>query len=58
MGWAEYNLGLALLFFAIAIVMISRQRDNFRKIKAGEAKRMRILKALKGKSKLGDEMLK
>ncbi len=58
MGWAEYNLGLAILFFAIALVMISRQRDNFRKIKTGEAKRMRILKAIRGKSKLGDEMLK
>jgi acyl-phosphate glycerol 3-phosphate acyltransferase len=58
MGWAEYNLGLAILFFAIALVMISRQRDNFRKIRAGEAKKMRILKAVTGKSKLGEEMLK
>jgi len=58
MNWAEFNLGLAILYFVIALVMISRQRDNFRKIKAGEAKKMRILKALRGKSKLGDEMLK
>ncbi len=58
MPWASYNLGLAVLFFLVAIVMISRQRDNIRKMKAGEAKRMRIFKALKGKGKLGDEILK
>ena len=58
MPWAKYNLGLAVLLFLVAIVMISRQRDNIRKIRTGEAKRMRIFKALKGKGKLGDEILK
>ena len=58
MPWAEYNLGLAILLFLVAIVMISRQRDNIRKIRSGEAKRMRIFKALRGKGKLGDEILK
>jgi glycerol-3-phosphate acyltransferase PlsY len=58
MGWAEYNLGLAILFFSVALIMVSRQRDNFRKIKTGNAKKMRILKAIRGKSKIGDEMLK
>jgi len=58
MPWAKYNLGLAVLLFLVAIVMISRQCDNFRKIKTGEAKKMRIFKALRGKGKLGDEILK
>jgi len=58
MPWADYNLGLAILLFLVAIIMTTRQRDNFRKIRTGEAKRMRVFKALKGKSKLGEEMLK
>lgn len=58
MPWAQCNLGLALLLFGIAIIMLSRQGDNIRKIKAGEAKKMQILKALRGKEKLSDEILK
>ena len=58
MPWAPHNLGLALLFFAIAIIMVTRQRDNFRKIRTGEAKKMNILKVLRGKGKLSDEALK
>ena len=58
MPWAPHNLGLALLLLGIAIIMITRQRDNFRKIRTGEAKKMRIIKALRGKSKLSEEALK
>jgi len=58
MPWAPHNLGLALLFFGIAIIMVTRQRDNFRKIRTGEAKKMNILKALFGKGKLSEEALK
>jgi glycerol-3-phosphate acyltransferase PlsY len=58
MPWANYNLGLAILLFLVALIMLTRQRDNIRKIRTGEAKKMRVFKALKGKSKLGDEMLK
>lgn len=58
MPWAKGNLSVAFLMFGIALIMLSRQRDNFRKIRSGEAKRMRIIKALKGKRKLSDEILK
>ncbi len=58
MPWAKCNLGLAVLLFGITIIMLSRQGDNFRKIRAGEAKKMKIIKVFKGKSKLSDEALK
>jgi glycerol-3-phosphate acyltransferase PlsY len=58
MPWAPHNLGLALLLFGIAIIMVTRQKDNFRKIRIGEAKKMNILKALRGKGKLSEEALK
>lgn len=58
MPWAQCRLGLAILLFGITLIMLSRQGDNFRKIKSGEAKKMNILKALRGKSKFSDEALK
>ncbi len=58
MGYAQCNLGLAVLLFGITIIMLSRQGDNFRKIKSGEAKKMNIIKVFRGKSKLSDEALK
>ncbi len=58
MPWAKGNLAVACLMFGIALIMLSRQKDNFRKIRSGEAKKMRIIKALKGKKKLSDEILK
>ncbi|GAJ02688.1 unnamed protein product, partial [marine sediment metagenome] len=56
--WAKCNLGLAVLLFGITIIMLSRQGDNFRKIRSGEAKKMKIIKVFRGKSKLSDEALK
>ena len=58
MPWAQCNLAIAVLLFAISLVMLSRQRDNFRKIKSGEAKKMKIWKALGGKKKMSEEILK
>jgi len=58
MPWAKNNYSIAIIFFIIAVIMISRQRDNFRKIKTGEAKKIELIKALRGKSKMGEEMLK
>ncbi|GAH21306.1 unnamed protein product [marine sediment metagenome] len=58
MPWAKCNLGLAVLLFGITIIMLSRQGDNFRKIRSGEAKKMKIIKVFRGKSKLSDEALK
>ena len=58
MSYAQCNLGLAILLFGITIIMLSRQGDNFRKIKSGEAKKMNIIKVFRGKSKLSDEALK
>ena len=58
MPWAKGNLAVACLMLGIALIMLSRQKDNFRKIRSGEAKKMRIIKALKGKRKLSDEILK
>ncbi len=58
MPWAQCNLAIAILLFVIALVMVSRQRDNFRKIKSGEAKKMKIWKALGGKKKMSEEILK
>lgn len=58
MPWAQCNLGLALLLFGITIIMLSRQGDNFRKIRNGKAKKMNIIKVFRGKSKLSDEALK
>ncbi len=51
------NLGLiaAITMFAITLVVLSRQGENFRKIKSGEAKRMKLWKIFKGKA---DEALK
>jgi glycerol-3-phosphate acyltransferase PlsY len=58
MPWAQCNLAIAVLLFTIALVMLSRQRDNFRKIREGEAKKMKIWKALGGKKKMSEEILK
>ena len=58
MPWAKCNLAVAVLLFTIALVMLSRQRDNFRKIKSGEAKKMKIWKALGGKKEMSEEILK
>ena len=52
------NLAIGIMLFCISLVMLSRQRDNIRKIRTGEAKKMKIWKALGGKKKLGNEMLK
>ena len=58
MPWAQYNLALGVMLFIIALIMASRQRDNFRKIRAGEAKKMKIWGAVFGKKKMSDEILK
>ncbi len=58
MPWVPYNLAIALILFSISLVMISRQRDNIRKIRTGEAKKMKIWKAVFGKKKMSDEILK
>lgn len=58
MPWAPYNLAVAIILFSVAIIMISRQKDNIRKIRTGEAKKMKIWKALRGKKKLSEEVLK
>ena len=58
MPWAQCNLAIAILLFTIALVMLSRQKDNFRKIRSGEAKKMKIWKALGGKKKMSEEILK
>ena len=51
------NLGLIAMItmFAITLVVLSRQGENFRKIKSGEAKKMKLWKIFKGKA---DEALK
>lgn len=58
MLWAECNLSIGLLLIGISLIMLSRQRDNIRKIRSGEAKKMKIWKVLGGKKKLSDEILK
>ena len=58
MPWAQCNLSIAVILFAIALIMLSRQKDNFRKIRTGEAKKMKIWKALGGKKKMSEEILK
>ena len=58
MPWALSNLSIGLLLIGIALIMLSRQGDNIRKIRAGEAKKMKIWKALGGKKKLSEEILK
>ncbi|MHA1466011.1 MAG: glycerol-3-phosphate acyltransferase, partial [Candidatus Heimdallarchaeaceae archaeon] len=46
------NLGLIAMItmFAITLVVLSRQGENFRKIKSGEAKKMKLWKIFKGKA--------
>jgi len=44
-----------ITMFAITLVVLSRQGENFRKIKNGEAKKMKLWKIFKGKA---DEALK
>ena len=58
MPWAPFQLATAILLFSIALVMISRQKDNIRKIRSGEAKKMKIWGAVFGKKKVSDEILK
>ncbi|MHA1199961.1 MAG: glycerol-3-phosphate acyltransferase [Candidatus Heimdallarchaeaceae archaeon] len=58
MPWAKSNLAIGILLLSISLIMLSRQRDNFRKIKSGEAKKMKIWKALGGKKKISEEILK
>jgi len=49
-GWVVFATMLA-----ITLVVLSRQGENFRKIKTGEAKKMKLWKIFKGKA---DEALK
>ena len=51
------TLGLVAMvtMFAITLVVLTRQGENFRKIKTGEAKKMKLWKIFKGKA---DEALK
>jgi len=58
MPWAPCPLSLGILLIGISLVMLSRQADNIRKIRSGEAKKMKIWKAVLGKKKLSDEILK
>ncbi|MHA1303496.1 MAG: glycerol-3-phosphate acyltransferase [Candidatus Heimdallarchaeaceae archaeon] len=59
MPWIDMDrLEIALILFGIALLMITRQADNIRQIKAGEAKKISLIKAIRKKSKLSDEMLK
>ncbi|MCE7738658.1 MAG: glycerol-3-phosphate acyltransferase [Candidatus Heimdallarchaeota archaeon] len=58
MPWAPCPLSLGLLLIGISLIMLSRQKENFQKIRSGEAKKMKIWKGIFGKKKLSDEMLK
>ena len=51
------NLGFIsmIMLFGITLVVLSRQKSNFMKIKNGEAKRMKLWKIFQGKA---DEALK
>lgn len=49
-GWAAFAA-----MMAITLIVLSRQGENFRKIKTGEAKKMKLWKIFKGKA---DEALK
>lgn len=51
------NLEIGILLFIIALIMLTRQGDNIRKIRSGEAKKIELIKALKGKRNLNEEML-
>ncbi len=51
----ELGLIAMVTMFAITLVVLSRQGENFRKIKNGEAKKMKLWKIFKGKA---DEALK
>jgi len=51
----ELGLIAMITMFAITLVVLSRQGENFRKIKSGEAKKMKLWKIFKGKA---DEALK
>ncbi len=52
------RLEISIILFGIAMAMISRQADNIRKMRAGQAKKIKLIDALKRKSRLSDEMLK
>lgn len=58
MPWVPFQLVTALILFSISIVMISRQKDNIKKIRTGEAKKMKLWGAVFGKKKMSDEILK
>ncbi len=50
-------LELMLLLMGISLVMFSRQGENFRKIRSGEAKKINLIQAIRGKKKLSEELL-
>ncbi|MBY9001280.1 MAG: glycerol-3-phosphate acyltransferase [Candidatus Heimdallarchaeota archaeon] len=51
----ELGLIVMITMFAITLVVLSRQGENFRKIKSGEAKKMKLWKIFQGKA---DEAMK
>lgn len=51
------NLSLCLLYVILSLIMLSRQGDNIRKIRQGEAKKIDLIKVFKKKSKLSEEIL-
>lgn len=58
MSWVPIdNLSLSILYVSISLIMLSRQGDNIRKIRRGEAKKIKLIKALRKKSKFSEEML-
>ena len=54
---SDMTMGFVAMFamFAITLIILTRQKANFEKIKAGEANRMKLWKIFKGKA---DEALK
>lgn len=58
MSWVPCPLSLGLLLIGVSLIMLSRQKENFQKIRSGEAKKMKIWKGIFGKKKLSEEILK
>ncbi|RLD42357.1 MAG: hypothetical protein DRI86_11805 [Bacteroidetes bacterium] len=58
MPWVPIdNFNLSLVYIIIALIMLSRQGDNIRKIRSGEAKKINLLKIFKKEGKLSEELL-
>ena len=51
----QFGLAAMITMFAITAVVLTRQQENFMKIKTGEAKKMKLYKIFYGKA---DEVLK